>query len=85
MTRSNSESLSAALQQADAEDGIFAFSPGLPAGLPAGRRQSEDSELGAVRTHRWYQVPPAEDGLYHCPLEAQGCRHRAETLKCNYQ
>ncbi len=81
MTRSSSESLPAALQQADAEDGIFAFSPGLP----VGRRQSEDSELGAVRTHHWYQVPPAEDGLYHCPLEAQGCRHRAETLKCNYQ
>ena len=52
----------------------------------ASRRPSEDLDLGAVRNHEWYQRPVGKDGLYHCPLEGQeGCNHRPETLKCNYQ
>ncbi|KAG0645373.1 zinc finger protein [Hyphodiscus hymeniophilus] len=39
-----------------------------------------------ARDHPLYQnVTPKADGLYHCPWEGQdGCQHKPEKLKCNY-
>ena len=40
-----------------------------------------------ARDHPLYQnVTPKADGLYHCPWEGQdGCQHKPEKLKCNYE
>jgi len=40
-----------------------------------------------VRDHPYYQnVTVHADGLYHCPWEGkEGCAHKAEKLKCNYE
>ena len=50
------------------------------------RRMSGDGEVSNARQHELYQVGPQEDGLYHCPFEVkEGCIHKAEKLKCNYE
>jgi hypothetical protein len=40
-----------------------------------------------ARDHPLYQnVTPKADGLYHCPWEGKdGCQHKPEKLKCNYE
>jgi hypothetical protein len=40
-----------------------------------------------ARDHHLYQnVTVHADGLYHCPWEGkEGCQHKAEKLKCNYE
>ena len=40
-----------------------------------------------ARDHPLYQnVTPKADGLYHCPWAGQdGCTHKPEKLKCNYE
>ena len=40
-----------------------------------------------ARDHELYQnVTVHADGLYHCPWEGkEGCQHKAEKLKCNYE
>jgi hypothetical protein len=40
-----------------------------------------------ARDHPLYQnVTPKADGLYHCPWQGQdGCQHKPEKLKCNYE
>jgi hypothetical protein len=40
-----------------------------------------------ARDHALYQnVTVHADGLYHCPWEGkEGCQHKAEKLKCNYE
>ncbi|KAI9826452.1 MAG: hypothetical protein M1826_006661 [Phylliscum demangeonii] len=65
----------------DLDEAVFCLSPTAP---PGGRRLSEESDLSIARSHPFYQAPPREDGLYHCPFEGDGCKHKAETLKCNY-
>jgi hypothetical protein len=41
----------------------------------------------AARDHPLYQNVTAQaDGFYHCPWEGQdGCQHKPEKLKCNYE
>ena len=40
-----------------------------------------------ARDHPLYQnIAPKADGLYHCPWEGQdGCMHKPQKLKCNYE
>jgi hypothetical protein len=40
-----------------------------------------------ARDHPLYHnVTPKADGLYHCPWEGKdGCQHKPEKLKCNYE
>ena len=50
------------------------------------RRLSGDGDMSTARHNELYQVGPQEDGLYHCPYEImEGCTHKAEKLKCNYE
>lgn len=50
------------------------------------RRLSGDGDMSTARHNELYQVGPQEDGLYHCPFEiTEGCTHKAEKLKCNYE
>ena len=50
------------------------------------RRMSDDSEHIPARHNELYQIGPMKDGLYHCPFETKdGCTHRPEKLKCNYE
>lgn len=48
------------------------------------RRQSEEGTLSARKDAR-YQVQRQEDNMYHCPFEDEGCTHKPESLKCNYE
>ena len=48
------------------------------------RRPSSDGE-NTARRNELYQIGP-KDGLYHCPFAAtEGCTHKPEKLKCNYE
>jgi len=49
-------------------------------------RTSVDMD-NTARDHELYQnVQVHADGLYHCPWEGKdGCTHKAEKLKCNYE
>ena len=50
------------------------------------RRMSNESEHIPARHNELYQIGPMEDGLYHCPFETKdGCTHKPEKLKCNYE
>lgn len=50
------------------------------------RRRSSEGETTTAREHQFYQVGPGVDGLYHCPYAADdGCTHKPEKLKCNYE
>ena len=50
------------------------------------RRMSGESDNTTARNNALYHVGPREDGLYHCPFEAEGeCGHKPEKLKCNYE
>ena len=50
------------------------------------RRMSNESEHIPARHNELYQIGPREDGLYHCPFEKKdGCTHKPEKLKCNYE
>ena len=50
------------------------------------RRRLSEGETTTAREHRYYQVGPGVDGLYHCPYAAtEGCTHKPEKLKCNYE
>lgn len=46
------------------------------------RRPSEEGTLSARKDAR-YQVQRQEDNMFHCPIE--GCTHKPESLKCNYE
>ena len=80
--RSVSEGSPSPKFQYDLDDGVFPLSP---TGVLMGRRMSEDTDLNLARSDPLYQHGPKEDGLYHCPFEGQGCNHKPENLKCNYQ
>ena len=43
------------------------------------------SERSYARRNELYNEGPKKDGLYHCPFEADGCKHKPEKLKCNYE
>ncbi|KAI9717609.1 MAG: hypothetical protein M1812_004554 [Candelaria pacifica] len=46
---------------------------------------TQEADIGPPRDHPLYQAVPHEDGLYHCPYETEeGCAHKPEKLKCNY-
>ncbi|KAI9783754.1 MAG: hypothetical protein M1835_003739 [Candelina submexicana] len=46
---------------------------------------TQEADIGPPRDHPLYQAVPQEDGLYHCPYESEeGCAHKPEKLKCNY-
>ena len=50
------------------------------------RRMSGDGDNPTARHHELYSIGVQDDGLYHCPFEAKdGCTHKAEKLKCNYE
>ena len=50
------------------------------------QRRSSDGEPTTAREHPHYQAGPLADGLYHCPFaKSEGCSHRPEKLKCNYE
>jgi hypothetical protein len=49
------------------------------------RRPSSDGE-NTARRNELYQRSPEDDGLYHCPFAvSEGCMHKPEKLKCNYE
>ena len=49
-------------------------------------RRSSEGEPSTAREHRYYQVGPRADGLYHCPFaDLEDCTHKPEKLKCNYE
>ena len=48
-------------------------------------RSSLETDNNA-RIHYLYQNATIQaDGLYHCPWEEEGCQHKPEKLKCNYE
>ena len=50
------------------------------------RRSSSDGDNTSARNNELYQIGPKKDGLYHCPFEtSDGCTHKPEKLKCNYE
>ena len=80
---SNSEESPSPRLQFDIDEDLFRFSP---TGNLTGRRTSDETDWSIARSHPLYQAQPKEDGLYHCPFEGEeGCNHKPENLKCNYQ
>jgi len=48
------------------------------------RLEKETDEI--ARVHPLYHDAKVKaDGLYHCPWEEEGCQHKPENLKCNYE
>lgn len=50
-------------------------------------RQAGHSSSATAREHPLYHVEPSPaDGLYHCPYgPIEGCKHKPDKLKCNYE
>ena len=62
------------------------MNPTIPVDVYMSRRGSTEHDNSSARRNELYQVGPKEDGLYHCPFEASdGCKHKPEKLKCNYE
>ena len=60
--------------------------PDLQVDVYMSRRASGEHDNSTARHNKLYHIPPQEDGLYHCPFEAtDGCQHKPEKLKCNYE
>lgn len=50
------------------------------------RRSSEGGTAKEARSDPRYMATPSQDGLYHCPFESkEGCLHKPQKLKCNYE
>ena len=59
---------------------------GLPVDAYMPRRQNGEYDNSSARRNELYQIGPQDDGLYHCPFETtEGCKHKPEKLKCNYE
>ena len=59
---------------------------GIPLDVCMSRRPSGEHDNSSARRNELYQIGPKEDGLYHCPFETtEGCKHKPEKLKCNYE
>ena len=66
---------------------VASYGEGFPYGdgFPQ-RRMSGEGDNPTARHHELYSIGVQDDGLYHCPFEAKdGCTHKAEKLKCNYE
>ena len=55
-------------------------------GLYPHRFHGVEHENATARSHEYYRATKKEDGLFHCPFAlAEGCTHKPEALKCNYE
>jgi hypothetical protein len=69
-----------------AEGGPFPVMIEAPVDMFKKRRPSAEGDNGSARSDELYSRGPAADGYYHCPFEGQeGCTHKREKLKCNYE
>jgi hypothetical protein len=48
-------------------------------------RSSLETDNNARIHYLYRNAAPKADGLYHCPWEEEGCQHKPEKLKCNYE
>ena len=48
-------------------------------------RSSLETDNNARMHYLYHNAAPKADRLYHCPWEEEGCQHKPEKLKCNYE
>ena len=62
------------------------MSPSHYPGFYVHRLHGVEHENATARSHEYYRATKKDDGLFHCPFAlTEGCTHKPEALKCNYE